>query len=37
VKLLRQWQSECGRHDVQSQDLRIQVLMIKCIFHCAVP
>jgi len=26
VKVLRQWQSECGRVAVQSQDLRIQVL-----------
>ena len=27
VKVLRQWQSECGRQDVQSHDLRIQVLI----------
>jgi len=30
VKVLRQWQSECGRQDVQSHDLRIQVLILKC-------
>ena len=25
IKVLRQWHSECGRHSVQSQDLRIKV------------
>jgi len=30
VKVLRQWQSECGRHAVQSQDLRIQVQILPC-------
>jgi len=31
VKVLRQWQSECGRHAVQSQDLRIQVRTSPCL------
>ena len=29
VKVLRQWQSECGRQAVQSKDLRIQVLILQ--------
>jgi len=30
VKVLRLWQSECGRHAVQSKDLHIQVLILQC-------
>jgi len=30
LKVLRQWHSECGRHSVQSQDLRIKVRASPC-------
>jgi len=32
VKVLRQWQSECGRQAVQSKDLRIQVLILHWVY-----